>query len=213
MRLRSCDAATVARFVLDTAGSSPSIAIDGNGFARTTLLAHVLGRWLPGARFLDAPAYSAEDGGVDVRVWMDDPGGFHAYYLEQEAAGTWVPGRWVASVTPEEEDASAAVERSEQQRRDRADVLFAAVEGFDSVARLRFMSETGCDFALWDEHNGFLGEIEDLLPIPAALAGRIRAWAVDVDVRRSDETPQRGTVLAQELRDVLGPGYRIDYLG
>jgi hypothetical protein len=213
MRLRSCDAGTVARFVLETAGSSPSIAVDGNGFARTALLAQVLGRLLPEAGFLDASAYSAEDAGVDVRVWMDDPGGFHAHFLEQEAAGTWVPGRWVASVTPEDEEELAAVERSEQQRRERADVLFAAVEGFDSVARLRFMSETGCDFALWDEHNGFLGEIEDLLPIPVALAGRIREWAVEADGRWSDETPQRGTVLAQELREVLGPGYRIDYLG
>jgi hypothetical protein len=213
MRLRSCDVDTVAAFIHGSAGPTPAIAIDGQPFARTALLAETLAQRVPGATFLDAAAYSSDDVPVDLRVWMDDPGGFHADFLTRQARGEQVQGRWVATISAEEEERLAARERAEHRARDRADVVFAAVEGFDSVAHLRFMAETTADFALWDTHNGFLGELESLLPIPGELAARIRRWAVDADLRRTADTDHAGRLLAEELQTVLGTRYRIDYRG
>jgi hypothetical protein len=93
--------------------------------------------------------------------------------------------------------------------------------------RIRFMAETGCDFALWGDPfrplplNGEydVEDLEHLLPISDDLRTRILAWADryyrydggdrDLDLWDFDG---RGMHLSRELQRELGSGYAVQYL-
>jgi hypothetical protein len=201
--LPTCDLATLAHRIRELGGEAPTIAIEGEAFARTDLLAGCLRERIPGLTVADADA--------DVRIWMEDPGGFHAHFLEKQAAGTWVPGTWVADTTPAQQAAHEEREADERRRREAADLVFVGLDHFDSVIELDFFDEDSCDFALWDDH-GSAGEIEALLPIDDELRERIRRWAVEANELFTHGSTDAGRVLAEELQERLGPAYRIRYL-
>jgi hypothetical protein len=126
-------------------------------------------------------------GVFQVRVWLDRDIEDAAMRLtlgaleESRRVGGPV-GQWVAEEPPQR----VAVDLAEAEffarfRPDReADVLFAPVADMATPIRLRFMTEIGCDFVLWDDENGYLGELEYLLPIPTSLRDRVlrhaREW-------------------------------------
>jgi hypothetical protein len=141
---------------------------------------------------------------------MEDPGGFHAHFLRKQAEGTWVPGTWVATISPEQEAAHQTREAEERRLRERADLVFVGLDHFDSVIELSFFAEDSCDFALWDDH-GTAGEIEELLPIDDDLRRRIKSWARDANETSTHGTADVGRALVEELQSRLGPAYRIDY--
>src|SRR4051812_23805919 len=92
--------------------------------------------------------------------------------------------------------------------------------------RIRFMSEVGCDFALWGdpfrpfpvdgEHD--VEDLEHALPISGDLRTRILDWAdryyrYDGGERDLDtwDFDARGMHLSQELQRELGPAYTVRY--
>jgi hypothetical protein len=198
----TCDVATLADRVRHLGGERPRVGIEGEPYARTDLLAQCLRERIPGL--------TVDDTDPEVRIWMEDPGGFHAHFLKEQAEGTWVPGTWVATTTPEQEAAHETREAEERRLRERADLVFVGLDHFDSVIELSFFAEDSCDFALWDDH-GSAGEIEELLPIDDDLRRRIKSWARDANQLSSHDTPEAGRVIAAELQERLGPAYRIDY--
>ncbi|HET6560531.1 MAG TPA: hypothetical protein VFG72_01540 [Marmoricola sp.] len=202
--LPTCDLATLVDRIREIGGAAPTVVIEGEAFARTELLADCLNDRIPGATVL------SDCGNPAVRIWMEDAGGFHAHFLRARAEGSWVPGTWVATTSPEQQAALEAREAEDRRRRERADLVFVGLDHFDSVIELRFYADVGCDFALWDDH-GSAGEIEELLPISADLRRRIKQWAVDADLRWTTGTAAAGRALAEELQQRLGPAYRIVY--
>ena len=94
MRVRpTCDVATLADHVRSLGGERPRVAIEGEPYARTALLARCLQERVPG--LTDADADTEPDADPGVRIWMEDSGGLHAHMLEEQARGTWVPGTCV----------------------------------------------------------------------------------------------------------------------
>ena len=92
--------------------------------------------------------------------------------------------------------------------------------------RIRFMTEAGCDFALWGdplrplpvngEHDA--EDLEHLLPISEDLRTRILEWAscydrYDAGDRNLDvqDFDGRGMYLSRELQRELGSEYRVHY--
>jgi hypothetical protein len=196
----TCDVATLADRVRRLGGERPRVAIEGEPYARTALLAECLRRLVP--------HLAVDDADPTVRVWMEDAGGLYAHMRDEQARGTWVPGTWVADLTPEQQEQVEARDAEERRRREQADLVFVGLDHFDSVIRLRFFAEHGCDFALWDDH-GNAGEIEELLPVDDDLRTRIRTWAVAAEQGRPSGTREAGRALADELQQRLGPAYRI----
>jgi hypothetical protein len=163
-----------------------------------------------------------------VRVWLDldledaTMQGTLSAYEESRREGGPV-GQWVA----EEPPLRVRVDPAEAEflarfRPDHAaDVLFVPVGGMVTPIRLRFMTEIGCDFVLWDEGNEYLGEIERLLPIPADLRERLLhhagqwyrqdAGEPEPDWPGLEEFDRRGYLLSQRLQQALGPDYRVQY--
>ena len=86
---------------------------------------------------------------------------------------------------------------------------------------IRFMAEVGCDFALWDPDNSYLGELEDRLPISAGLRAQIKDWAVRgyehdggerrMTVEQFDDFRDEGRLLSEQLQVELGPDFRVRY--
>jgi hypothetical protein len=103
-----------------------------------------------------------------------------------------------------------------------ADVLFVPIATMATPTRLRFMTEVGCDFVLWDDDNEHLGELEHLLPMPKDLRRRIVRHAAEwfqhdggglvPDWPGIEGFDRRGYLLSQELQAALGHDYRVDYL-
>jgi hypothetical protein len=130
----------------------------------------------------------------DVRVWMDvAPDG---------------------GEPSDDEDLDAA-----SGRPDDADVLFVPVSGMVPPIRVRFMPEAGCDFVLWDDENDHLGELEDLLPMPAGLREELKAWAdrhyrfdggsLRLSRREFEELRSDGDDLVRRLQAALGRDYTV----
>jgi len=88
---------------------------------------------------------------------------------------------------------------------------------------IRFMAEAGCDFALWDPDNSYLGELEDRLPITAGLRSQIKDWAVRgyehdggerrMTVEQFEAFRDEGRLLSEQLQVELGPDFRVRYHG
>jgi len=88
------------------------------------------------------------------------------------------------------------------------------------VTRIRFMAEPSIDAVLWGVSSQGL---EDELPIPEDLRNRMERWRreyADQDSgvgrpwtaeahRAHDRT---GFEMSRELQELLGPGYRVDYV-
>lgn len=99
-----------------------------------------------------------------VRVWLDVDledatmgGNLRTYELSRREGGP--VGQWVAEEPPQRVSVDPVeAEFLARFRPDReADVLFVPVGAMATPIRLRFMTEIGCDFVLWDEHNEHLG--------------------------------------------------------
>lgn len=164
-----------------------------------------------------------------LRVWLDVTleeatmrGNLKRYQESRRDGGPL--GQWVAEEPPER----VSVDPAESEffarfRPDRtADVLFVPIATMATPTRLRFMTEVGCDFVLWDDDNGHLGELEHLLPIPDDLRQRIVRHAAEwflhdggepaPDWPGIEEFDRRGYLLSQELQEALGHDYRVDYI-
>lgn len=160
-----------------------------------------------------------------VRVWIDvdlEDAAVHrgtwALREDDSTAGYWTPDEPPLRVTVDPVEAEFLA----RFRPDRgADVLFVPVAGMTTPIRLRFMTEVGCDFVLWDDENEYLGELEHLLPITADLRARILRHAgqwyrqdggePEPDWPGDEEFDRRGYLLSQELQNALGPDYRVQY--
>ena len=93
--------------------------------------------------------------------------------------------------------------------------------GYGRPVRIRFFTDAGCDFALWDPDNTYLGELEDRLPISPDLSTRIKDWALrhyrhDGGERRMSESEfhafvGEGRTLSERLQAELGPEFKVVY--
>lgn len=166
---------------------------------------------------------SAVDPGSDVRVWMDvSPNTAAGWRIRQriaEARRRGVPppyGSWHA-FPPEGSSLDDGYADPASVRPDGADVLFVPVSGMVPPARIRFMPEAGCDFVLWDDENEHLGELEDLLPMPAGLRRAVKAWAdrysrhdggaLALSSEQIRDLEAEGERLSRQLQQALGPDY------
>lgn len=102
-----------------------------------------------------------------------------------------------------------------------ADVVFVPVGEMQRPLKIRFMTDSGCDFVLWDPGVEYAEELPDLLPIPNDLRDRIKRWAKQWFLQDGGEAvpdwpgplafDRQGYALSIELQDALGPDYIIRY--
>jgi hypothetical protein len=168
---------------------------------------------------------SAVDAAFDVRVWMDvSPNTAAGWRIQQRIdearrRGAQPPfGTWHA-FPPDGAPVDDGYADVESVRPDGADVLFVPVSGMVPPIRIRFMAEAGCDFVLWDEENEYLGELEDLLPMPADLREAVKAWAdryyrfdggaLSLSAQQFEDLLADGERLSRQLQEALGPDYTV----
>lgn len=163
-----------------------------------------------------------------VRVWIDVHledatmgAGLREYEQTRRQGGPM--GQWVAEEPPQRVTVDPVeAEFFARFRPDRqADILFVPIGEMDTPIRLRFMTEIGCDFVLWDDHNEHLGELEHLLPVSPDLRERLLhhaeqwyrqdAGQQNPDWPGHEEFDRRGYLLSREMEQQLGPDYRLQY--
>jgi hypothetical protein len=102
-----------------------------------------------------------------------------------------------------------------------ADVLFVPVGRMTTPIRVRFMTEYGCDFVLWDDLSEQHGELEHLLTMPSDLRQGLLRHAEQwyrhdcgepvPDWPGDEEFDRRGYLLSLELQDAVGPDFEVEY--
>lgn len=210
MPARTCDLPTLVDILHSRAtADGVAVAIAGDPFARTERLARLLVERLPSSR-IHPPESFHDDSFAGVRVWLDDAEGVDAHLTAARSRGE-PPGRWVYELDPASQARADAQGCAEEESRRRADVIFAALRGFPGLVHLRFFYDYS-DSPLWPQAD-VADPLEDLLPITVELRDRLRSWVVSMHAapRAQPGLEAQGRLLAEELQEQVGAGYRIEH--
>lgn len=205
---RTADVRRLVKLVHGLQQDQPRVAVVGHPGVWRDDLAELLTERLPGAQVTAYDDLPAVGPGLVVALELDaSEAELQTAMREWESSGRrargepLLPGaRWTVGAggaVPEREPPPAG------------DVAFVPVSGVRPPRRVRLFWDYSTA-VLWDDGNAYLGELEDLLPMPGELRTRLKDWAARVDAADGAERRGERRRLARELQVALGPDFRVE---